>query len=279
MRLRVMFFVGGVLFSSARPARAVDAKQCLQAAERGQALRAEGKLRAAREALRVAGAPSCPHVIRNDAMRWLDEIEQSMPTVVVKATADGTDVSDAKLSVDGEVVAETLDGKSFPVDPGPRVFLLERADQRVTVRAVVAEGEKNRRILMHLDAEPSGTRSPETATERSSLGASESRGVAIVPPPHEGDRGRSPPAFAYALGALGIVSFGTFAFFGIHGTRHLSDLRDGCAPACSDAEIASVKRDMTIADVSLGIAILSLGVGAVWWYLSTTPGTASRASH
>jgi hypothetical protein len=64
------------------------------------------------------------------------------------------------------------------------------------------------------------------------------------------------------VGALGVVSF---SYFGLSGRRLESNLANSCAPYCSDEQRDQVLRDYQIADVSLGVGAVALGVGA--WLL------------
>jgi hypothetical protein len=189
--------------------------------------------------------------VRNDSLRWLDELEQSLPTVVVTANEGDVDVSDVSVSVDGARITERLDGRAFPMDPGEHVFVLERGGQSVTVPLVIAEGEKNRHVVAQFRAKmpdsihPADRPRPETTSNRAGT--------------------RTVPFGLFALTATGGLALASFAFFGITGKSDLGHLRADCAPTCSDAAIATVKREMTIADVSLGVAIVSLTVAAVWF--------------
>ena len=121
-----------------------DVPTCLQAAERAQPLRRAGQLRAAREALIVCSALSCPRAVRADCTQWLSEVEIAQPSVVIQARdGSGADIVDVTVSVDGVVRQNALDGLSVPVDPGTRVFRFE-APGRVASEQTLAirVGEK-----------------------------------------------------------------------------------------------------------------------------------------
>ena len=57
----------------------------------------------------------------------MDERGPRYPASVVPAAKDkkGRDIVDVKVSIDGKVVTETLDGKALPVDPGVHTFRFE----------------------------------------------------------------------------------------------------------------------------------------------------------
>ena len=79
---------------------------------------------------------------------------------------------------------------------------------------------------------------------------------------------RGLPASVYILGGLGIVALGSFGYFGVTAIRQRDDLESDCAPGCSQDDKDSVDRKLLIADISLGVAVLSLGA-ATWIALSS----------
>src|SRR5580704_11867894 len=63
-----------------------DAKQtCIAAAERGQGQRDDGKYRSARQAFVECSQDTCPRVVQQSCTKWLREIDESAPTVVIGA--------------------------------------------------------------------------------------------------------------------------------------------------------------------------------------------------
>lgn len=147
-----------VCFGLSTPsAWADDAKlTCIAAADRGQELRDGGKYGAAGEAFATCAREVCPALIAKSCQRWLSDLEVAVPTIVIGARdADGGDVVAARVLVDGEVVAEKLDGMPRRVDPGEHVVRIERNDdpahtapQASEVRVVVRAGEKGRPIVV-----------------------------------------------------------------------------------------------------------------------------------
>jgi hypothetical protein len=107
-------------------AHADDREQCITSAEQAQTLRDEGKYRRAREQMLVCARDVCPAAIKSDCGKWLDTLDREAPTVVFGARDAGKDVTDVKVSMDGVVVAERLDGKAQLVDTGEHTFTFER---------------------------------------------------------------------------------------------------------------------------------------------------------
>ncbi len=131
--------------------------QCVDANAKAQDLRRDGKLSAAREQLHQCASASCPAMVRNDCTKRLDELETAQPTIAFEVKdSGGADVSDVKVTVDGQPLADKLDGTALPVDRGSHVFVFTVAGQLPVTRTfVLTEGEKGRREKIVLgDASP-----------------------------------------------------------------------------------------------------------------------------
>ncbi|MBK6513372.1 MAG: hypothetical protein IPG04_04420 [Polyangiaceae bacterium] len=224
------------LLAPAVAAAAPTKQACVASYEQGQKLRAEGKLSAARSEFAVCAESTCPDLTKTDCATWLTEVDASLPTVTFFVTdPSGKDVSDVKVTVDGAVVAERLDGKSVALDPGPRKLRFERAGElAIDVEVVVREGEKNRRIEARFGA--------ATTQERPS-------GVAAVSPA------------AWALGASGLVGVAIFGVLGGVALQEKSDADESCAPDCTDDVVDSIRTKLIAADVALSVGLAALGAG------------------
>src|SRR5262249_9805757 len=94
------------LVLSGGTARGCHNEECFAAADAAQALRDQGKYTQARDHFAACSAPVCPAIVRRDCSRWLDELMQAWPTIVVSAEdLSGVDVADVHLFVDGALVA------------------------------------------------------------------------------------------------------------------------------------------------------------------------------
>ena len=225
-----------------------DKRACLATYVETQSNRQAGKLLAARAAAMTCGNDACPPVLRSDCVTWLRELDASIPTVVFSAsTPDGRDVTDARVTVDGQVVERTT-GAAVALDPGEHLVACE-ADgyKRVEYHLVAAQGSKNRAV--HFDIEPA-VRAPSPE------------------PPRPGASRPIRPA-TYVLGALGVVGLGVWvavgasAFWGSPSVRTL----DRCKPDCDPGDRSDVQRKLDVADVAGGTALLALG-GALALYLT-----------
>jgi len=206
--------------------------ECVASYDKGQKLRAAGSLRAAREEFLICAEASCPEVTKNDCSTWIGQVEESLPTLTFVVTDDaGNDVSEARVSIDGALLVERLDGKAVRVDPGPHELRFERSGAApVTLDIVVQEGEKNRRVELK-------------------LGAGGSSSSAAISPA------------AWALGGAGLVGITIFAVLGGIGLSQRSDAEDTCGPSCSDDVVDSIRTKFIAADVALSVGLVALGAG------------------
>lgn len=218
-----------------------------------QARRQDGKLRGAREAMVTCANEACPAALRDDCTKWVREVERTMPTVVLEVRGpEGQDRVQAKVTLDGEPFEHALDGKAHSVDPGIRVLRVEipgyaPIEQRVTIR----EGEKSRRLTAEFRARrPAG--------------------------PHSSGQRPTPP-LVYVLGAAGIAGIGAFTYFGLSGRYGDPGVETlgRCRPDCHEGDVREVNTKFVVADVALGVAVLSLGAAAIVYL--TRPTVPSRA--
>jgi hypothetical protein len=230
-------------------ARAADKKACTKAFVEAQRLRKSNELVAAREALVTCGQDACPEVVRDKCVEWLPEVEQEIPTVVlVVQTPDGADLPDAAARIDDGGPSHAIDGKPIPLDPGEHVFEFSYEGETKRRTVVLTPREKDRRILVTFGVK---------------RGPPEPPAGKPAPPPD----GALPASF-WILGGIGVVALGSFGYFGLAALGEKSDLEESCQPNCTEDEKASVDRKALIADISLGVAAVALGV-APWIALSS----------
>src|SRR5439155_22282912 len=121
-----IFAVAITALAAAPRAEADPAKTvCVHGAEEGQRLRAQGKLREARDAFTACASERCPALVRSDCSGWLAEVEAGLPTVGVRAAPaeDQTrELYDVEVQVDGVTLTTRLDGRDLPVNPGEHHF-------------------------------------------------------------------------------------------------------------------------------------------------------------
>jgi len=236
--------LGIVLAASAASAQTpVDpsTQACVQAYQATQELRLDGKLRRARESAASCAQETCPAAVRSGCTKWLRELIDSQPSLVVTAREADRDVSDVVVYVDGEQVADTLTGRAIEVDPGKHVIKLARRGHAPLEQAVVVvDGVKNRTIQFELAAPPGKAPAPSTPAAR--------RGV---------------PVGGIVFGGLGLGALATFTVLAFSGTRDLDRMRDTCGQthSCLDTDVRAVKTKLITGDAFLAAAVVSLGVG------------------
>jgi hypothetical protein len=254
----------GAVFLIPAPANAADPTtiDCLNANNSSVGLRNDHKLRAARDRLLVCSAKSCPVDIRKECLRRVDDVNASLPTIVFEATdAAGKDLSAVKVTMDGETLAERLDGTALTVDPGEHTFVFETAGlPRLTARFVLRESQKDRREAITFAAAPSAAAGPVRAPPPAepptdTVPAVPSAGAEA--PPSRG----APwlPITLLGVGGAGIAAGAVFTFIA-HDKRTQGDqlCPGGTCPGSDHAQIASLDGDATTAG-QIGVASFVVG--------------------
>lgn len=249
--------VFAVLSSLALPslphlARAADKESCVKASDSAQKNKSGKRLRAAKKDLLVCVQDDCPAIVKKDCDAWLAEVEASLPTVVLSAKdAAGNDVFEVKVTIDGEPLTDKLDGSAIAIDPGPHTIHWEAPglpaqDSKILVK----EAEKNRTIVVTLGAPAAPPPAPPAP-----------------PPPAPVAEKSGPPAAAWIFGGLGVAGIAGFAYFGLSGRADVQHLKDTCAPFCDKSDENPAKRKLLVADIALGVGIVSLGL-ATYFFVS-----------
>src|SRR5262245_48266678 len=124
MRLRpatLAIAAAGLFCCAEGSALAGEVDTCVDANEKAQRLRDEGKIRAAREQLLICVRDVCPAPVKKDCAEGLEKLEAATSSVVLGAKdPQGRDVVQVKVTIDGQPLTEKLDGRPLVVDPGER---------------------------------------------------------------------------------------------------------------------------------------------------------------
>jgi hypothetical protein len=241
---------------------------CLAASDASLKLGNDHKLRAERSQLLVCAASTCPADIRKECLSRVDEVNAQIPTIVFSAKdPKGADLSAVNVKMDGEVVAERLEGTALSIDPGEHTFTFETAGQSpVTKKLVIVEGQKDRREVINFGSDLGGaTGGPSSIPP---TGADESHGIGTQ------------KILAMVAGGIGILGFGVGTAFGVMALSKKSDAQNACPNQCatqdgvnkwSDAE--STGNVSTIALIVGGVGVAG---GAVLWF--TAPSATSSST-
>jgi hypothetical protein len=264
-RARVSACALAALVLVATTGRAAPTKeQCIDANSQAQKLRRESKLTAARQQLLSCSDPSCPVMVRGDCTARLDEVQKAQPTLVLDVKSrSGDDLTDVKVTVDGEAFAAKLDGTAVPMDPGQHTFTFEAAGfEPVSKTLVLKETEKDRRerIVLH--------RAPKVAPEAPATGPA----VALPdePPVAEPSHGLGTQRWlGLVVGGVGLAGVAVGSVFGLKASSEWSAQQSACgSPSnCPDHDgavthHANLTTDGTIATWSFigGGALVASGV-------------------
>jgi hypothetical protein len=234
--------------------------RCVQAHAEAQQRRMHGSLLAAREELLVCGRNDCPTPVMNDCAGWLNEVEASLSSIVFAVSdEDGHDIVDASVRADGKLLSEQSDGRALTLDPGTYTFSLT-APRRPTVEITlsVRQSEKNRIVRVELPPPRSISEAPPT----SRLPTTPSPPVPAAAQPHP------VPLVSYILAGTTLIGVGGFVYFGLSGNA-LHRQWQHCTDDCS-AVRRTGKRNYVLADIALGVAIVSLPA-AIITYLVARP--------
>jgi hypothetical protein len=208
--------------------------------------------------------------VRRDCAQWQADVSTLLPTVVFGAKdAQGRDLFDVAVALDGDALVKKLDGKAVPVDPGPHTFTFSVAGRPpIAERVLVKEGEKARALVVTFAegaaAVPAAAHSEEPARETP-------RGHSVA------------PWFLVGLGAAAVIS----GVVVIATTPGLPSNCDGAKLTCarthgeSDASLQADRDQAGRHDSQpvAGAVVLAGGVGVVgagllWHFLEP-----ARAKH
>jgi hypothetical protein len=276
---RVLLFAILASAGSARAQPSSDKARCTDAYVQGQHLMRSTHLLDAQAALLLCARDPCPTALRPECAQWLAQVQRALPSVVVAAkSASGDDVRDGRVLLDGQPFIASLDGTAKDIDPGDHVFRFEGTGQpAVEQRVLVREGEKARTVTFHLAAPPASNAVnvppgpvPPTPIPPAPVPLAP---VPLAPVPPE-----APPAPnrwpVYVLGAVGLVASASFAYFGVSGLS----LYNQCHGHCSSSQVNAGNVDWTAADVSLGVALVSLGLGTYLYLRPERPAPGASSS-
>jgi hypothetical protein len=222
---------------------------CVEAYGKAQEYRMTNDLLKAREALWTCAKTTCPSVIQNDCTTWLNQVIESIPSVVLEAKVDEDPVFNVTVTMDGSQIATNLDGKPIEINPGLHTFVFERADAAPIERKIIVAARTKSQIVAvgwHAPTPPHGANGDKVS------------GEAPAPRP-------IPPA-VYVLGGVSVAAFVTFAILGLTGEATQTNLENKCKPNCSSSDVNSLKARFIGADVAAGVGALA-AAGALTLYL------------
>ena len=231
-------------------------RACVDAADRGQRLRDEGQLLAAREAFAGCAAQACPGVVRRHCIEWIDDVEARIPSVLVQVrTESGADVVGATALLDDEPF-DALDGTAHEIEPGPHTIEVRtEGGYREVQQLVAVERERDRLVRFVVPSASSPT-------------------PAAPGPPSDAAAVREPRRGVLAARRAGWVTLvlgaGAAAASVAPALRARDDantLRRRCAPGCDASEVDDVDQRVRLANAAFGVGlgVAALGLTLVVW--------------
>ena len=248
------------------PARAAEpgVSECLAASEASLKAGNEHQLRAERRSLLICAAPSCPNAVRKECMLRVEQVTVAIPSLVFEAKDEnGKDLSEVKVTMDSEVLANRLDGSAIAIDPGSHTFVFETEGQKpVTKDLVVREAVKERHeevqfgvLRTALQGATSGKNSDSGAQGTGGFGTQ--KVIAVV---------------AAGIGAAGLITGGVF------GVLALDKKKEGeriCPAKCSTQDgvdaWSAAKLDGNVATIAFAVGGVALAGGAILWFTAGSP--------
>lgn len=219
---------------AAPPSRA----QCVASHERAQDERQAGRLLAARALLRECAAAACPSLVSRDCVGWLGELEAELPSVIFRATQDGRDVVSLRVREGDQLLAESLTGTPLELDPGPHRFVAELPGfPRFEATYVLQAGDKSRVVQFVFTSPPV---------------------VKAAPPLRVVER--PVPNATYWLGGTTLVAALGGSVLGGLALSERADVKERCAPLCSERDLRGVKGLALASDVAFALALVGAGL-------------------
>jgi hypothetical protein len=249
-------------------AHAEDAQNCISDYEDAQTLRREAHYERALAKFGACAAPACPSAVSLECVAWASKLDATMPRIVVRAQDEHErPIAGVLVKVDDLERGRLPAAAEMKLDPGEHVIRAEAWGYSPVEAHVVVEDDPRPRPLVLLLRNELVAQAPRTTTSDSGSSPSISTDKA----PHA----NSTRVLAYVFGGLGVVAMGGFAYFGLAGTHEKHEL-DACKPYCDPSRVDSARLKLTLADVSLGVGIASLGA-AVWLYVASRDGGSRQA--
>jgi hypothetical protein len=288
--------------TSEKPGKMDTKKACGGAYKSAKEAQQANHLREAQVLLQSCVKATCSAFVKQGCLTRYNQLENDIPTIVPVVTDEaGAAVVDVQVKVDGELLTSKLDGRALAVDPGNHeiTFANEGGAVIATEKVMILQGQRNRSIAIaihtgkhaskttlaaqvtlppnatHPNAEPKAT-PDKPATEKSppqKLVAEKSPPIDEQPesPPPPQQHG-SPGALPFVLGGIGVASLGAATLFTVWGNKD-NDALAACSPDCAHESVKHVKTLYTLADISIGVGIASLGVAT---YLFAAGGSSTK---
>ncbi|HEX6273652.1 MAG TPA: hypothetical protein VFZ53_11435 [Polyangiaceae bacterium] len=242
-------------------------ESCLANHEQAQLRRIEQRLVGARAAARACAVTACPAAIRSDCSEWVGELSKLIPTVLLIAESGRGELENVRVTLDGMLLTEKLDGTAMEIEPGPHLLRFEHGSEPPIERRIdVPEGEKGFMVRVRFAGEappavPVAPVAPATAP----------------PPVAPRDPGTRPvPVLTYVFGGVAIAAAGTSAVLAANAFSEKSKATEECAPNCDEARIDDIHGRFVAADIAGGAAVAAAGLAVLFYVTRPTVPSADQ---
>jgi len=233
---------------------------CIQAHKRCQQAQNDRRLVEARAWAASCTNPACPGLLVADCARWLNELDQRIPSVVFDVQAGGHPGMKAEVYADGQRVENWTRGEALRLDPGQHTFRFVLAPFSPSTETMLL-GEGMRFHVVSVDlAMPERERSTPNQRE---------------PVPERGRAGgpaRPVPVVVYPLLAVGVAGIAGFVGFGLSGKAEQRRLERTCSPNCTESELSTMRQRYLIGDISAAVGVGAMvGAGVLYLFRPKRP--------
>jgi hypothetical protein len=286
--LTLAFLNGLAAWAPPSTARADDPalSACIAANESSIARRSEHRLLEARADALKCATDACPALLRDACKRRVDQVNAALPSIVFEVKDEtGADVA-AKVTMDGQPLADGLQGAAIPSDPGSHRFVFEALGRAAVERTfILREGEENRRERIAIAPALVSGAPPTT-------GAPEPRAVLPLGSAPSGEHAASPPfaslphqrMYALVAAGVGVVGGAVGVGFGATVPSRSSRSQAECPSAsdCPQHDQAVSDHDAaataaTVATIATIAGAAALAAGVVLWFTAPRQASASGA--
>jgi hypothetical protein len=232
-----------------------DKATCEQAFEQAQREQNQSHYLAAMKQTLLCANPKCGDAIFNECTRMYTAIEQATPSVVLVARdpAKAVDLTEVNVTIDGQSVADHLDGKPVSIDPGAHTLVFTAANYTPEERKLlIGAGDKYRQVSVTLTS----TDAPLPSTAPPAVASPDTAPV-LAP--------RKVPVASYVLGGVGVAAIGAGVVLRLVGASKFDSLQTSCSPTCSSSQVDPVKTKYLLSDVAFGVGAAAV-VGAIVIY-------------
>ncbi len=235
---------------------------CIRSFEHGQVLRKERHLQDAKKEFIRCSKQDCPAAVGAVCEKFLDEVENKIPTVLIAVSIDGEDARDARVDMDGAQLMTQIDVHEVAVEPGYHTFTITVPGFAPIERKVaVREGEKMKAIQVALTrpkpADSAGKRPEGEGGPDGGANGEVHRTLNIGP--------------WIVVGAGGLV-LAAATGFGIAAINQRDTACPGGGNICNEDEY---NKGLTLADTSTALFLLggaAVAGGLVWHFLDQSKG-------